>query len=182
MAVMERCCCCRVKTGSLILGALFLIGSILAIGRDVKEIKENEHISNEDLQQVLEHLEMDSVVTVDQMQSFLATQHYITIADLILSIVMIVVSGLLIYGVQKGIARFVVPILVLIPIDFLIRFSFVCVHSLNLGFLHPLSIALNLVCCLGMVFDIFIWLCIFSHWQQIKDGLDRQDDNEMTRV
>eukprot|EP00092_Neocalanus_flemingeri_P023960 GFUD01025991.1.p1 GENE.GFUD01025991.1~~GFUD01025991.1.p1 ORF type:complete len:182 (+),score=29.62 GFUD01025991.1:71-616(+) len=181
MAVMERCCCCRVKTGSLILGALFLIGSILSIGRDVKEIKETDEFRNEDLQLVFEDLQMDSV-SVDQMQSFLTTAYYIAIADLILSIIMVIASGLLIYGVQKGIARFVVPILVLIPIDFLIRFSFVCVHSLNLGFLHPLSIALNLVCCLGMVFDIFIWLCIFSHWQQIKDELDRKDDNEMTRV
>eukprot|EP00092_Neocalanus_flemingeri_P001487 GFUD01001586.1.p1 GENE.GFUD01001586.1~~GFUD01001586.1.p1 ORF type:complete len:182 (-),score=27.06 GFUD01001586.1:177-722(-) len=181
MAVMERCCCCRVKTGSLILGALFLIGSILAIGRDVKDIKENEDISNEDLQQVLNHLQMDSI-TVDQMQSFLATQHYITIADLILCIVTIVVSGLLIYGVQKGIARLLVPILVLIPMDFLVRFIFVCFHSFNLGFFHTMSITMNLGCCILMVCDIFIWLCFFSHWQQIKDGLIGQDDNEMRRA
>eukprot|EP00092_Neocalanus_flemingeri_P012566 GFUD01013544.1.p1 GENE.GFUD01013544.1~~GFUD01013544.1.p1 ORF type:complete len:183 (+),score=39.02 GFUD01013544.1:193-741(+) len=182
MAVMERCCCCSVRTGALIFGALALIGSILAIGRDIKDIMktEDEYMSNEDLQSVITGLEID--MTVTQMRTFLTTAEFTNIADLLLSIAMVIVSGLLIFGVHKGIAKFVLPILFLIPIDFLIRFIFVCVHSINLGFLHPMSLTLNLACSIGMVFDIFIWLCIFSHWQQIKDEVDGKDDNEMRRV
>lgn len=182
MAVMEKCCCCSVRTGSLVFGGLILIGSILAVGRDAKEIMEGSpNLSYEDRQLVVDQLQIEGM-TADQLQTFLTTAHYTTIADLFLSIGMIVVSGLLIYGVNKGIARFVKPILVFIPIDFVIRFIFVCVHSINLGFLHPLSITLNFICCIGMVIDIFIWLCFYSHWQQIKDGMDGQNDNEMKPV
>merc|ERR1712096_418225 len=172
---MERCCCYRVRTGCLIVGALALIGSILAIGRDAKEIMEEttDDMSDEELQLVMNHLKTDNMA-VDQGRSFLKTDYYMTIADLFLSIAMVIISGLLIYGVHREIAGFLVPILVLVPIDFLVRLTFVCVYSINLGFLHPISIAMN--------FNCSIWICFFSHWQQIKDGLDGQEVNEMHPV
>eukprot|EP00092_Neocalanus_flemingeri_P005866 GFUD01006314.1.p1 GENE.GFUD01006314.1~~GFUD01006314.1.p1 ORF type:complete len:183 (-),score=28.05 GFUD01006314.1:250-798(-) len=182
MAVFERCCCCRVRTACLLFGALILIGSIFAIGRDVKEILANEDFSHQELQQVLKHLNMENMMTAEQLKTFFTTDFYTTIADLILAIVMVIVSGVLLYGVHKAIARFLVPILVLIPFDFLIRFIFVCVHSFNLGFLSPLLITMNVACSIGMIFDIFLWLCIFSHWQQINDELVGQDDNEIRRA
>eukprot|EP00091_Calanus_sinicus_P016529 TRINITY_DN35945_c0_g1_i1.p1 TRINITY_DN35945_c0_g1~~TRINITY_DN35945_c0_g1_i1.p1 ORF type:complete len:118 (+),score=29.16 TRINITY_DN35945_c0_g1_i1:349-702(+) len=113
MAVMERCCCCSVKTGSLVLGALMLIGSILAVGRDVKDVMEGSpDISSGDLSLVVDQLGM----SVEQIQTFISTSYYTTIADLFLSLAMIIFSGLLLYGVNKGIAKCVKPILVFLPV------------------------------------------------------------------
>ena len=176
MAVMEKCCCCSVKTGSLVLGSLMLIGSILAVGRDAKDVMAGSpDISYSDLELVVDQLGM----SVEQMQTFVSTSHYTTIADLFLSLAMIIFSSLLLYGVNKGVAKYVKPILVFLPVDFVVRFIFVCIHSINLGFFHPLSIALNIVCCIGMVFDIFIWLCFYSHYQQLCDRSDGHYGNEM---
>ena len=142
-----------------------------------------DDMRDEELQLVMNHLEIENI-REDQMRSFqtYTHTHYTTIADFLLSIAMVITSSLLIYGVHKGIARFFVPILVLVPIDFLVRLTFVCVHSINLGFLHPISIAMNFTCSIGMIFDIFIWLCIFSHRQQLNDELDGLDENEMKPV
>ena len=175
MAVMERCCCCTVKTGSIVLGALMLIGSILAVGRDAKDIMAGgSSISNSDFG--------DLGMTRDQIETFQTTSKYLTFADLLLSLIYILMSGLLIYGVNKGNAKLVKPILVFVPIDFVIRFIFVSIHCINLGLFHPLSILLNLVICLSMVFDIFIWLCIYSHYQQLCEGGDGNYGNEMKPV
>ena len=59
------------RTGCLIFGALALIGSILAIGKDAKEIMEEttDDMSDGELQLVMNHLEIENI-REDQMRSF----------------------------------------------------------------------------------------------------------------
>merc|ERR1719318_1195894 len=121
-------------------------------------------------------------LSAEQSQTFHSTSYYTTIADLFLSLAMIIFSSLLLYGVNKGIAKYVKPILVFVPSDFIVRFIFVCIHSINLGFFNPVSLFLNAACCMGMVFDIFIWLCFYSHYQQLSDQGDGHYGNEMRPV
>ena len=165
MAVLETCCCCSVKTGSLVFGVFMLIGSIWTVVRDVKDIMAGV-MSDKDQEDALQELNL----TREQMNTFILMSYWITVANLLLSLATLIFSSLLLYGVIKGIAKFVKPILVFIPIDLVAGVIFVCIYSINVGFLHPLSTMLNIACLIIMVYYIFIWLCFYSHYQQLSDA------------
>ena len=164
MALIKKCCCCSLKTGILVLGALLLIGSILAMGRDIKDVYEGPSYSQ----------------SGRNLDNFFAQDlYYMSIGDLVLSIAMIIFSSLLLYGANKGIARYVKPILVMIPIDFIVRVSLLVLTSQYAYFAYPLSFAMNMTCVIGMVFDAFTWLFIYSHYKQLSDEGEGGTDSEM---
>merc|ERR1712179_16284 len=176
MPVLENCCCCTVKTGSVVLAALMLIGSVISVGSDAKDIMAGPPAYRD-----ASLISSEFGISHDQAHTFLQTAYYTTIANLFLSIICIVISSILIYGVNKENAAHVKPMLVFIPLDFVVRFVFVCIHSINMGFLHPVTMFLNVAICISMVIEIFVWLCIYSHYQQLKEGSD-YSGNEMKPV
>ena len=190
MVVMEKCCCCSVRTACLIFGSLALIGSIIQVGNDGKEIIGHLHKSHDQSEAEVRELYDLSAYTFgvdsskDEIRNFFEIGFYFSITDLILSIGMIVAAGCVIYGVRREKDNFLFPALVIWPFDFLVRFIFVFVHSFNLGFFHPISLLMNVALCFGIVFDIFIWLCVYSHWQQLKDqaGPEGQSYNAVSKV
>merc|ERR1711892_1337517 len=189
MAIMENCCCCRVRTACLVFGSLYLVGALWWIGDDVSTIVTNlsrthqEHVT-EDTRTIRIFLRVWAFHTVginstkEEITNFLNIDSYITYANLFLSVFVALFSGLMLYGVHKAKSKFLAPSLIFYPIDTLCRIIFVAVHVQNLGFLHPLSIILNVTCLIGIVFDFFIWLCVFSHRQQIKDQLVNHEEWE----
>ena len=183
MAVMENCCCCRVRTACLIFGSLFLVCNLWSIGDDISTIitntKETSQQQETEYNETLQAFnDVGLKTTREQIVNFLNIDYYITFANIVLSVFVAVFSGLMIYGVDKAKSRFLVPCLIFYPIDTLVRIIFLVVHVENLGFLHPLSIILNVTCLVGIVFDFFIWLCVFSHRQQIKDQLVNHEEWE----
>merc|ERR1711872_369486 len=164
MAVMERCCCCRVRTACLIFGILYLVGALYQIGSDFQTIIENvatdEAEKQQEYNEMVEAFEYLGIhLTREQMANFFTIDFYITFASLAF------------YGVHKAKAKFLTPSLVFFPIDVLVRIIFVAIHASNLGFTHPLTITMNAICVISIVFDFFIWLCVYSHRQQIRDQL-----------
>merc|ERR1711892_537696 len=174
MAIMENCCCCRVRTACLVFGSLYLVGALWWIGDDVSTIVTNlSRTHQEQVTEVNDLLEAFNTIgihsTKEEIVNFLNIDSYITYANLFLSVFVALFSGFMLYGVHKAKSKFLAPSLIFYPIDTVCRIIFVAVHVQNLGFLHPLSIILYVTCLIGIVFDFFIWLCVFSLRQQIKD-------------
>eukprot|EP00092_Neocalanus_flemingeri_P067635 GFUD01082579.1.p1 GENE.GFUD01082579.1~~GFUD01082579.1.p1 ORF type:complete len:194 (+),score=20.62 GFUD01082579.1:80-661(+) len=187
MVVMEKCCCCSVRTACLIFGGFALFGSLIQVSNDAKDIYHNITMSRQDqdlnLWELYDLSNMDGLnmgTTKDEIRNFLAIAFYYSVTDLFLSIAIIVAASFLIYGVLKENSNYLVPTMIVWPLDLFVRIIFVLIHSINLGFLHPISLALNIILCCGVVFDIFIWLCVYSHWQQLKteDQSDIQNKSE----
>eukprot|EP00091_Calanus_sinicus_P023738 TRINITY_DN8188_c0_g1_i1.p1 TRINITY_DN8188_c0_g1~~TRINITY_DN8188_c0_g1_i1.p1 ORF type:complete len:220 (-),score=75.87 TRINITY_DN8188_c0_g1_i1:179-751(-) len=183
MAVMENCCCCRVRTACLIFGSLYLVCSLWAIGDDISSIITNNRKTSEEQESEYNDLhqafnDIGLTTTREQIVNFINIDFYITFGNLFLSVFVAAFSALMLYGVHKAKSRFLVPSLIFYPIDTVVRVIFLVVHVANLGFLHPLSILLNVTCLGGIVFDFFIWLCVYSHRQQIKDQLVNHEEWE----
>eukprot|EP00092_Neocalanus_flemingeri_P067634 GFUD01082578.1.p1 GENE.GFUD01082578.1~~GFUD01082578.1.p1 ORF type:complete len:200 (+),score=22.70 GFUD01082578.1:80-679(+) len=199
MVVMEKCCCCRVRTACLIFGGFALFGSLIQVSNDAKDIYHNITMSRQDqdlnLWELYDLSNMDGLnmgTTKDEIRNFLAIAFYYSVTDLFLSIAIIVAASFLIYGVLKENSNYLVPTMIVWPLDLFVRIIFVFIHSNILGFLHPISFAMNIVLCCGVVFDIFIWLCVYSYWQQLKaedqsdlqnkPGLQNKPDNAVSSV
>merc|ERR1712002_1334479 len=159
MVVMERCCCCTVKTGSIVLGALLLVGSVMTIGRSANDILSGDS-------QLDERELYDYGLSHNQVQRFKT----------------IFFSSCLIYGVNKENPKLIKPMVVFLPLDSAIRLIFVCLICINFGLLSPASLAINFVMFFVMIFNILIWLCIFSHYQQLNEGSTGYSGNEMKPV
>merc|ERR1711936_1307714 len=176
MVVMENCCCCRVRTACLIFGSLYLAGAILSFGDDlsniVKETVKSSNDKNKEIEEQIEALQFIGItISKEKLINFFHIDYHITLVNILLSACMIVVASLLIYGVHKAKSKFLVPSLIFFPLDTIVRIIFVIVHVYNLGFLHPIAITINIIFLCGIVFDFFIWLCVYSHRQQIKNQL-----------
>eukprot|EP00092_Neocalanus_flemingeri_P005036 GFUD01005416.1.p1 GENE.GFUD01005416.1~~GFUD01005416.1.p1 ORF type:complete len:200 (+),score=7.92 GFUD01005416.1:53-601(+) len=170
MAVMENCCCCRIRTaclvfGYILLGAMYIfipyhiISIVTAMGKSPGE-------KNKELNELLDDFgELGIRITAKQMTTLISIYYYI---NLFLSVCMAIVVSLLIFGTHKAKSRLLVPCLVFFPLDNLVRIIFVAILAPNLGILHPLATT-NIICIFSIIFNFFFWLCVFSHWQQIND-------------
>ena len=173
MVRIDRCCCCSVKTGSIVLGALLLVGSVMNIGNSVSDILKggNEVDWREDLG-----------FSIGQNRKFNNIMFYFSLVGVVLSFITIIISSLLIYGVSKENPKLIKPMVVFLPLDSAIRLLFICFLSINIGLLHPLSLFVNFLMFFGMIFDIFVLLCIYSHYQQLNERSNGYSGNEMKPV
>merc|ERR1711915_704860 len=167
MAVMERFCCCTVRTACLIFGILYLVGALWQIGKDCKTIIEYVLTDESKKQQEYNGI----IISGEQMANFFTIDFYITIASLVLDFIMVVVASLGLKGAHKAKPKFLTPSLVFLPIDGLVRIIFVAIQASSLGFTHPLIITMHAICVISIVLDFFTWLCFYSHRQQIQGQL-----------
>jgi|ERR1712059_115013 len=184
---MEKCCCCTVRTACLIFGGLYLIGSILSIGRDGKELMAEMSKSSYEKSQEIDTLvqgmqELGIPTSREDITFFTTTALYQTIVGIVMSLLLVISSALLLYGVHSRKEKLLIPSLILWPIDTIVRCIFVLVFCIGLGFLHPFVIMLNIVLLMAIVIDIFIWLCVYSHRKQLKYELVGQNDVGMSKI
>merc|ERR1711887_221832 len=170
IVVMERCCCCTVKTGSIVLGALMLVGSVMTIGRSANDILSGDS-------QVDERELYDYGMSSIHVQRFKTIFYYLSLTNVVLSFITIIISSLLIYGVNKENPKLIKPMVVFLPLDSAIRLIFVCLICINFGLLSPASLAVNFVWFFVMILNILIWLCIYSHYQQLNEGSNGYSGN-----
>ena len=170
---MEKCCCCSVRTASLIFGAFALLGSLLQLGKDGKEVIKHAITNAYQREEAIDifYNEMNEIMDVqrDEARSFFKINFYLSIPDFILCLAMVVAAVCLIYGVCRKQKNFLIPAVVIFPLDFFMRVIFVSLLINNFGFSHPISITTSCIFFYGIIFDIFVWLCVFSHWQQLKE-------------
>merc|ERR1719445_1195762 len=123
------------------------------------------------------------IPTSGQEMRFLTNAiYYQTLVGLLLSLLLILSSSLLIYGVKKEHEKLFLPALILWPIDSFVRCIFCIVLSVKFGFLHPLIMMLNFIFLVVLVMNVFIWLCVYSHWKQLKSQAVGQNNIGMSKV
>ena len=94
MVVMDKCCCCSVQTACLIFGAFALLGSLLQLSKDGKEVAKN--LSRDNHQRELEvyalYNEMIQIMDadMDEIRNFFKINFYLAIPDFLLCLAMIV--------------------------------------------------------------------------------------------
>ena len=120
----------------------------------------------------------------DEIRNFVKINFYLAIPDCILCLVMIVAAGCLIYGVRSKKESFLIPVMVVFPLDLFVGLIFVLILVINFGISNPLSIRSLDIFFYGIIFDVFGWLCVFSHWQQLKDegGPSKGSYNAVSKV
>merc|ERR1711892_389105 len=177
MAIFNRCCCFKLKTGCLILGILGILISLVEIGiaihgfvvlgvaRDqelikyVNELKDidlydqPDEVSNlvDELQEVVKQLK--SELGIEDLELFYKVTLARCIVNLLLNLTSLVTNVLLIYGIRQAKYKFILPTLVWNPIS-------VGIEIIDISIIIGMSVytLISLLC----------WLCVFSHWQQVK--------------
>ena len=170
MVVMENCCCCKVKTACLIFGVLTLLGSISLIGKEGKAVLNYTGSSDDLVQAIYNQYRMEDGlhVTKEEIRKSINIEFAFSIANLILCILMAVGAGCLIYGVRSENHNFLLPAIVIWPLDMFVALIFILVYIIILGF-SVISLIMIFVLACRIVFNIPIWFCFYSHWQQLKD-------------
>ena len=172
MLILERCCCCSVRSACLICGVLYLLGSLFMLVDGIHNMTTSIYKSEQQKSELLEAFHnMGMKIKGEDIANFLNINSYINYINLFLSISIAVFSGLMIYGVHNDKPSFLVPSLIFYPIDTLARIVFVAVQGVVIGFLHPICIMLNITCLVGVVIAFFTWLCVFSHHHHLKSPL-----------
>ena len=166
MLKISKCCCCTVKTGSQAFGSLYLFCSVISFGDGIKGyILGDNRSSDADISDLSNELE----ITKSQAENFYLASAYIDFVTLVLNLGYIICSSLLLAGIHKQEPKFVFPIIAFLPIDCLTRLCFIITYSAVIGFLHPLTIVINLMFGLVVVAGFFVWLCFYSYYQELKD-------------
>ena len=80
------------------------------------------------------------------------------------------IPGLLIYGVKQEDEKLLLPALVLWPVDVIIRLVFVIILNIGVGVSNSLVMGINITFLCGLIANVLIWLCVYSHWSQLKDS------------
>ena len=102
--------------------------------------------------------------------------------NIVLSLINIVISSLLIHGVRSEIPKLLTPILVFIPIEFVIRWIIAYRLGMVLGFYHEFVVGIYVATSFGMLIAFFIWLCVFSHYKQLTKGSCGSSGTDMKAV
>merc|ERR1739838_89180 len=107
-------------------------------------------------------------VTKEEIRKSISIEFAFSIANLILCILMAVGAGCLIYGVRSENHNFLLPAIVIWSLDMFVALIFIIVYIIILGF-SVISLIMIFVLACRIIFNIPIWLCFYSHWQQLKD-------------
>ena len=172
MVVVEQCCCCSVRTGSLVVGVVTLLGALLQLGNDVKELIRRAVTNIHQREEAVDIFYNENRETIDverdEIRSFFNLSFYIAAPDLVLCLGMILVICSLIHGVHSKNKTYLLPAIILVPLDLLLRVTVLFVLCYSLGIGHSISTILCLIFLYGVIIDTCLWLCVFSHWQQLK--------------
>ena len=161
----KKCCCCTLRTVCLTLSWLAFIWELFSILKAAMNImgESFDDISDKNI----ERLAKKSYVKAEQIKSFILTTKFEMVISLMVSFVFLVVSFIII-GAKKPISTDLLPMLIAIPISAFVSYIFIAVHTINIGFMHPLTIAINIVHCITNIISFCVWLCFFTHWQEIR--------------
>ena len=185
MAVMRRCCCCKVRTACLVLAVLGLLDCLLRFGDGVASVAHLAARTEEARQQEVAawlqlHTEILGAEDMDEaaVERSLALTYAMSCADLVVSTVATLTCATLLYGVIKEKERFLTPSLVFIPVDVVLTTVFMLALSATIGFLNPLVIVFNVLSLASAVLLGLVWVVVFSHRQQIRDQLTHNEEEE----
>lgn len=193
MALIGRCCCLSLKTGCIILGALSLIFPVGLAGACIAVLiafaitnSDSCRLENPALAlQTNQSLPCDQNISriIENIDNLLLGHGALCFGMiLILAIFCIVATSLLIHGARRGRPSFLVPYMLMEVSAFTVQlagFIYLWIYLFQLplddfgklrdyfGFL-PLVLVVGFF--LNLWLQMFCFLCVFSHRQQLKDA------------
>ena len=152
---------------------------LIQYAKELKEIDLNDHpkeVSDiiEEFQEVMKQLKNE--LGIEDLELFYKATLARCIINLVLNLISLVTNSLLIYGIQQAKYKYIVPTLVWNPINVGIEIIeiIVIISLFNIDYISII---------IGMSVYAFIsllcWLCVFSHWQQVKVMVGAPERMEM---
>jgi hypothetical protein len=171
MAIFNRCCCCSLKTGCMVLGILMVVGGLYGVGSSIKYLATYTGLPSEDVMQKEVEMFRRAGVDIDKDDIILfdGVTFYSNIVGLIHNSISVPIYTLLMVGVQNVTYKLIVPSMAWLPVSFVISIVHMAVVMALFGMDHMLMIV-TMVVIFGIVaaLDLLLWLCLYSHWQQVK--------------
>ena len=173
MVLIKNCCCCSLRTACLVFGGFALIGSILQLGNDATEVAKFGHDNEEQREAAIDNFyiemtEQNIVLQMDDVRIFFKINFYLTIPNLLLNIGILISSACLLWGVRRESKNLLLPVMVVLPFDLILRIFILFALIIIFGISHPISMTTCAIFLYRIAFDIVILLCVFSHWQQLQ--------------
>ena len=172
MVVIEQCCCCSVRTACIIFGGIALLSHLGMMSDSTKNMIHGLTLNEHQLEEEVDNFFNENnqwPITRDDIRYFFKITVYMSIPNFPLSIAVVISSICLLHGVRIKKPKLFLPIMFVLILDLIIRIVFVCILVVEFGFFNPLSIAILFVFLFGIALDGFGGLCIYSHWQQLKE-------------
>ena len=183
MAILRKCCCCKVRTACIIFSILGLVDSFIRLMTNISDIwdyvAKSEYQEQEEVQAFMtvhEYLEVD--ITEADVRRALTIIFTMSCIDIVLSTLALISCFTLLFGVIKERQRLLMPSLYFIPLDVALGTVFILAISGTIGFLNPISFMFNLANVVNIVILGLVWLVVWSHRQQINDQLTNNEEWE----
>ena len=151
IGVDKFCCGCDLKTGALIIGAVHLVLGILSTSVGLAELTGN--IGGVTIFHANGKTAFGSSDTADAVA---------TLAFLV-GLLEILVASSLMYGAMRRNSNFLVPYLVVIPLEVVIGWIILGLQLYPADLLYPLLILIIMT-----IIYLYFWICIFSFWNLLK--------------
>ena len=173
LKVGKFCCCCSLKSGATILGIVILLwGFMLAFLGSVGLMFELDVQLPEPVQMLLansighyindsnNHFEIERLVRIEAGERTDLTAFFVVFMTL--GILEILAASSLLLGAVYYKPNFLVPMLILLPVELAFWISSICLSYRWFGIEFVFLVILSLL--YG-----YFWVCIFSYWKQIKE-------------
>lgn len=175
MITFKRCCCCSLRAGCLtiaIVSIIFdLLNIVILVGGLVVESESLDTIANAGLEKVsFEQNDPWFSEPVEESERLTNIQLGLEGIDILISVISVVTSSLLIFGICQSRYKFIFPTLVWMPLDFAIYLVSILVIFLfdvyDFNNDHVIVISVEIV--LNLSISLICWIAVFSFWQQVK--------------
>ena len=179
MPTFNKCCCCSLKLGCKIIGALAIIDHGYKVTQSMTEIVEenikSDDQKNQEIEDLIEGMDVLGIsLNKSSVEQWLFHVYITAFIDVIFSMIGLISYGCLWFGVFKDKDQFLLPALVFIPFEFLKCAATSVVFANDLGFTNPISIFTQSFIIFNILVLFPIWLMIYSYKQVLKDGGDRE--------
>jgi hypothetical protein len=173
MLIFKRCCCCSLRAGCLtiaivsiifdLLNIAILLGSLVVESETLDSVASLKKISFEDN----DYTDARFSKPLEEPEWINNIQVGLESMDVLLSLISVVTSSLLIFGICQSRYKFIFPTLLWMPLDFAIYLvSIVVIFLFDVYQLNNYVIIVEIV--LNLSLSLLCWLFVFSFWQQVK--------------
>jgi len=175
MIIFKRCCCCSLRAGCLtiaivsiifdLLNIVILLGSLVVQSEtlDIVATASLEKISFEDN----DYTDARFSKPLAQPEKIHNIQLGLESIDVLLSVISVITSSLLIFGICQSRYKFIFPTLLWMPLDFAIYLvSIVVIFLFDVYQLDNYVIVVEIT--LNLSLSLICWLFVYSFWQQVK--------------
>ena len=164
----------QLKAGCLtiaIVSIIFdLLNIVILVGGLVVESESLDTIANAGLEKVsFEQNDPWFSEPVEESEKLTNIQLGLEGIDILISVISVVTSSLLIFGICQSRYKFIFPTLVWMPLDFAIYLVSILVIFLfdvyDFNNVHVIVISVEIV--LNLSISLICWIAVFSFWQQV---------------